>query len=60
MRNKLVEELMRRDDLTEHQAVTWIQSVADEFVLNDDIEEILMEEFELEPDFALDFLEFLR
>ena len=62
------ETLMQRDGMTEAAALERINEVVEDYVGNledgmqayDDLEELLREEFGLETDFMLDFLDYLN
>ena len=59
---------MQRDGMTEAEALEYIKEVVEDYVGNledgmqayDDLEELLREEFGLEPDFMLDLLDYLN
>ena len=60
--------LMQRDGMTEAAALERINEVVEDYVGNledgmqayDDLEELLREEFQLEPDYMLDLLDYLN
>ena len=62
--------LMQRDGMTEAVALERINEVVEDYLVNlsgedgmqayDDLEELLREEFGLEPDFMLDFLDYIN
>ena len=60
--------LMQRDGMTEAAALERINEVVEDYVGNledgmqayDDLEELLREEFGLEPDFMLDLLDYIN
>ena len=62
------ETLMQRDGLSEAAALERINEVVEDYVGNledgmqayDDLEELLREEFQLEPDYMLDLLDYLN
>lgn len=57
MKNEIIEVLMTRDELTKREAEAELRRVQEEFDLAiDDPEEILAEEFGLEPDYIFDLL----
>ena len=59
---------MNRDGMTEAEALEYINDVVEGYVSNledgmqayDDLEELLREEFGLEPDFMMDLLDYLN
>lgn len=61
--NRLVKVLMDRDGMSQPDVEQWINDVANEYN-NDpdsyDMEEMMLEEFGIEPDYLFDFLEFVR
>jgi hypothetical protein len=54
--NRLIQILITRDDLSRSEALYVVQEAVDRFNAGDDPEDILHEEFGLEPDFIFDFL----
>ena len=62
--------LMQRDGMTEAAALERINEVVEDYLVNlsgedgmqayDDLEELLREEFQLEPDYMLDLLDYLN
>ena len=55
----LLEVLMRRDGMTEDEATEAIAEAASRVEAGDDPEDVLQEEFGLEPDYVIDLLEAL-
>lgn len=47
---------MYREDMTESEVIKWIKSATEDMT---DPEELLLEEFGLEPDYIFDLLEFV-
>jgi len=54
--NEIVSILMRRDDLSLEEAYEQLNEARERLADGDDPEEILMEEFGLEPDYVFDLL----
>lgn len=54
--NNMVEVLMVREDMTRSEVISWIKSAVSDMT---DPEELLYEEFGLEPDYIFDLLEFV-
>ena len=60
--------LMHRDGMTEAEALEYINEVVEDYLGNledgmqtyDDLEELLREEFQLEPDYLLDLLDYIN
>jgi hypothetical protein len=60
MTNKLVHVLMEREDMTEREVLDWIAEVMGSYEDYDDyfdLEEVLLTEFGLEPDYLFDLME---
>lgn len=54
--NEIVSILMRRDDLSLEEAYEQLNEARERLAAGDDPEEILAEEFGLEPDYIFDLL----
>jgi hypothetical protein len=54
--NNMVRVLMKREDMTEQEVIQWIKDATKDM---SDPEELLYEEFGLEPDYIFDLLEFV-
>ena len=54
--NNLVDVLMAREDMTREEVIQWIKEATEDM---SDPEELLYEEFGLEPDYIFDLLEFV-
>lgn len=54
--NNLVQVLMDRENMTESEVISWIKGATEDM---GDPEELLHEEFGLEPDYIFDLLEFV-
>jgi hypothetical protein len=54
--NNMVSVLMHREDMTYDEVASWIKSATDDMT---DPEELLLDEFGLEPDYIWDLLEFV-
>lgn len=52
--NNLVDILMAREDMTREEVIAWIREAAEDM---SDPEELLYEEFGLEPDYIFDLLD---
>lgn len=52
----LLEVLMRRDELTREEAQEWIDEAREAVTNGADPEEVLHDEFGLEPDYVFDLL----
>ena len=57
--NKIVEILMKRDNMTKEEAIAFANDVRDEILAADpfEAEEIMIEELNLELDFLMDLFE---
>lgn len=57
--NKIVEILMKRDNMTKEEAIALINDVRDEMLAANPFEamDIMIEELNLEPDFLMDLFE---
>ena len=56
-RNKIVEVLMRRDGLSEEEALEILADGRRSVEQGEDLEEVLYQEFGLEPDYIFDLIE---
>ena len=59
-KDNLISVLMYRDGLNRTEAVEQIEEAASLVLLGEDPEEVLYEEFGLEPDYVFDLLEYCR
>ena len=57
--NKIVEILMKRDNMTKEEAIALVNDVRDEILSANPFEamDIMIEELNLEPDFLMDLFE---
>lgn len=58
--DNLITVLMNRDGLSKAEAIEQINDAADLVLLGENPEEVLLEEFGLEPDYIFDLLEYCR
>lgn len=58
--DNLITVLMDRDGLSKAEAIEKINEAADLVLLGENPEEVLLEEFGLEPDYIFDLLEYCR
>lgn len=56
MAESLKKVIMRRDDLTSAEADEMIEDAREQVLAGEDPEEVLMNDFGLEPDYVLDIL----
>ena len=54
---RLVAILMKRDGLDKEEAEEWVQNAKDQVSEGADPEEVLEDEFGLEPDYVIDLIE---
>lgn len=54
---RLVAILMKRDGLDKEEAEEWVQNAKDQVSEGADAEEVLEDEFGLEPDYVIDLIE---
>ena len=54
---RLVSILMKRDGLDKEEAERWVQEARDQVSEGSDPEEVLEDEFGLEPDYVIDLIE---